>query len=559
MHKGVGNACHHRTRWWFHSRKTCLIFGILLWGLATGGCQKRECIVPRKQELRLNFSRPPRSLDPRKSTEPITCTTHLMLYAGLMHLEEDGTLSCALAHNVSTSNHGKTYLFELRPSFWSNGEPVTAYDFEHSWKRSVDPEFSSSASFLYFVLKNGEDIKRGRSSIDTLGVHAINAHTLIVELERPVPYFLHLIAHPVFFPVPYQNQRGHHLKRGEKFITNGPFSLLSWKRDREIILGKNPYYWKRDQVRLERIHISLVQDETTALFLFEQGKIDWLGGLLSPLPLESIPTLREKGQIHQSPMVGTTFFVFNLTHFPLHNQHIRKAFAYAIDRQLLIDHVTLLCDEKATGLIPSILRGETPSSLLLDYHEERARDHFERGLKELGIVRKEFPILSYHFFASEINRKLAIALQAQWKKVLNIRVEPTCHEFTTHLHRLRQRTFSLAQMSWVSPYFDPMGYLERLYSQKNRLNYSSWENEIFKQLIDQSHLCQRTERKKWLMEAEAIFIEELPFVPLYHYQATYVQSPLLKQVKISPLGYTQFQSAYMDSTTSHSEKEERRT
>ena len=165
---------------------------------------------------------------------------NLMLYEGLMHLEPDGTLSLAIANNIRVSKDRKSYLFVLRSSNWSDGTPLTAYDFESSWKKVLAPSYPSKSAHLLFSIKNGSKAKSGKCSLDDVGVKALDEKTLLVELERPTPYFLQLAAYPTYFPVPNAGAEIPYPQNGDKIVSNGPFLLSSWKNDDEIVVEKKP-------------------------------------------------------------------------------------------------------------------------------------------------------------------------------------------------------------------------------------------------------------------------------------------------------------------------------
>jgi oligopeptide transport system substrate-binding protein len=125
-----------------------------------------------------------------------------MIYQGLTHLESDGSVSPRLAESIDVTSDGLTYTFRIKPSYWSDGTPLTAHDFEASWKRALEPTFPSSCVDILYPIKNAQAVKRGDLSPDALGVQAHNATTLVVTLETPAPYFLSLTSFATCFPTP---------------------------------------------------------------------------------------------------------------------------------------------------------------------------------------------------------------------------------------------------------------------------------------------------------------------------------------------------------------------
>ena len=514
------------------------------------GCGKKLSNIKshKTKEIHTNFTYTPITLDPRKTTDPVSNTLHFMLYEGLTHLETDGSLSFAIADTIEISKDRKTYTFYLRNTIWSDGTPLTAYDFENSWKQLLSPNFPSLASHLLFPIENAEEAKKGLCSLDEVGVNALSSDTLIVKLKQPTPYFMELTAFPTFFPVPNGGKEVERPKNGKiHLIANGPFKLVYWKSEDEVIVQKNVSFWNAKSVKIDAINMTIIPDEATALKLYEKGNLDWLGGLISPLPLDAVTSLSQVKKIKMRPIAGTNFCVFNTKQYPFNNAHIRKAFSYAIDRQLIIDNITQMFDEVATGPVPSILKNYQESHFFSDGNAEKARFHLNQGLIELGIKIEDFPNLTYSYFSSELQKKIALALQSQWRKVFGIGVSLECFELKVFINKLHQRDFQCAQMSWIAQYYDRMSFLERFIKEDSFRNYSSWENSNYQKLIQGSFFIVPPEKRALVLEkAERLLLDEMPIAPIFHYNVLYLKNSHLKNAQISPLGHIDFRFAYIN-------------
>ncbi|MEM8727927.1 MAG: peptide ABC transporter substrate-binding protein [Chlamydiota bacterium] len=525
------------------------LFWIIIFPVFLSSCCNEKRSVGREKKdsqiIRINYIYSPFSIDPRKGTDPITTVMNHMLYEGLTRLETDGTVSPALAERIKISKDRKTYLFFLRKSLWSDGSSLTAYHFEAAWKKALHPDFPSKAVHLLFPIENAAEAKTGLCSVDDIGVEAVDGQTLLVRLKRPTPYFLQLTAYPIYFPVPHNGDEVPHPNQQADPLTNGPFHLSSWRDSDEIIAIKNPYYWNTEEVRLDEIHATIISDEATALKLFDQGKIDYLGGLLSPLPLDALATLKKAKHLRQRAIDGTTFTALNVDRFPFNNVHIRKAFAFAIDKKEIVDNISQMFDDIASGPVPQVLKGVATT---IDREDNRvaALRHFELGLQELGIRREEFPPVTYCYFNTELQRNLALALQSQWKDVLGVEIKLETGDLKSHLATLRSQLFQMGQMSWIGQYHDRMCFLERFASKDVNSNYSRWENRRYQQLLEDSFYKETVERVELLDEAEQMLIEDMPIIPIYHYHAVYIKNPRLKGLVISPLGDVQFHKAFLD-------------
>lgn len=501
-------------------------------------CEKRELPKKNRSEIHINFTSSPQSTDPRKNTDPFTCTLNFMLYEGLTHLEENGEITLGIAEKVEISEDKTTYVFHLKNSYWSDGNPLTAYDFERSWKSALSPDFPSKSAELFFPIKNAEEVKKGNREVDSLGVKALNEKTLQVILALPTPYFLELTSYCTYFPIAANQQN--------QLVSNGPFKLHYWKHDDEIIVRKNPYFWNVDQIAIDSIIINIIHDEKTALYLFEKNQLDWLGGAISTLPLDAIPSLKKSNRLKQRPIAGSTFCVFNTNRFPFTNVNIRKAFSYSIDRESITENIIQMGDIATTALIPPLFKKGISTLFFKDNNISLARKHFELGLKELGITKEEFPSLIYNSFNSELHSKISLALQNQWHNALGIHVELEQLEFGVHLQKLQTRNFSFAQMSWIAQFHDQMNFLGRFFEKDSFRNYSGWENGEYSLLLTKSSsLSKSEEREDLLLQAESLLMDEMPIAPISHFHAVYLEKPYIKNVTISPLGDVQFRNAYL--------------
>ena len=287
---------------------------VLLLASTFASCQRKAPCV-KKNQLNINVNHEPPTMDPRKGGDGVSSTMHFLLFDGLTHLNSDSSTSPALAEKIELSEDRKTYTFYIRESYWANGDRVTSYDFESSWKDILDPKFPAPNAHLLYPIKNAEAAKRGIVSLDAVGIHAPDEKTLIVELDHPTPYFLQLTSFCVFYPVNKKNEEQHPqwmFNADEKFIGNGPFLLKSWKHNDEIFMVKNPNYWDSDSVKLDSIHMVMVHDETTALHMYEQGLLDMIGAPMSHLPTDALKELSEKKLLQTKAAGGSTICSFNV-------------------------------------------------------------------------------------------------------------------------------------------------------------------------------------------------------------------------------------------------------
>ncbi|NGX47946.1 MAG: Oligopeptide-binding protein OppA [Chlamydiae bacterium] len=526
----------------------CIIFVFL--GILFSACQKAPQ-RPLEQYLNLNVPSDPTTLDPRKGGDIISSLFHFLLFDGLMRLDDDGNAAPSLAKKIDISEDRKVYTFHIHDAYWSDGSPITAWDFEKSWKDILHPDFPAMNAHLLYPIKNAEGAKMGNASLSEVGIKSLDAKTLEVTLERPTPYFLELIAFCVFYPINTEIDHSHpewDIQVGKSFVCSGPFYLKEWKRNNIMVLSKNPHYFRANEVLMEEISFSIVDSEMTTLQMFEKGQVDIIGQPLIPLPKDAIPQLIKNEQLTIYPIPATTFCSFNVNIFPFNNVNIRKAFAYAINRKQIVRNITQLDEPPALGIIPPILKKNMETKAFFsDANIEKARECFEKGLQELGITKEEFPKIKYLYSTSEAHHKIAQALQQQWQEALGVIIELENVDRKILMHQLKTRNYQVAHCFWMAQYRDPMNIFERFKYKKNVKNYPDWENANFIRLLNESSEAQtENERFALLEEAEALFLDQMPLAPIFHWNSAYIVKPYIKSFGKAPIGNGFFDRVFID-------------
>lgn len=508
---------------------------------------------PSQQKIKLNLYCEPPSLDSRKAIDTTSMNVLNMLFEGLMRIDENHQPQPAVAKEIKISEDGKTYLFYLKDSLWSNGDSVTAQDFIYAWEKILDPKYPADYAQKLFIIRNAEDVKSGRLAADQIGMRAINESTLEVQLENPTPYFLELLSFPTFFPIHRTTDQLHpnwSSDASSDFISNGPFQLKSWEHENELVLVKNPLYWDANNVKLEQIELTMVSDTSTELLMFERNELDWAGSPLSNLPNEVIPILKKTGNFVSYPIAAVYYYVFNVERFPFNNVLLRKAFALAIDRQSIIDHILQADQIAATSLVPPLFHPDFQQTYFHDGDRENAKKLFDQALNELNLSIDDFPTVTLSFNSNREHEKIAQAIQNQWLEVFGVSVELENFDWKVYLAKTQNHDFTIARLGWVGDFNDPIAFLQ-LYKEKNSekggMNATQWENEKYKHLLNQAiSAVNAAERTKHLQQAETVLMEEMPIIPLYYITHSYLKKKYIKNVYLSPMGFVDFKNAYVD-------------
>jgi oligopeptide transport system substrate-binding protein len=508
------------------------------------GCQSSLHKDPKSYELKINIGEEPHTLDPRKARDVESQTITRMLFEGLMRIGLSDKAEPALAERIDISSDFKTYTLYLRESLWSNGDPVTAFDFVYAWKKILSPKFPSAIAFHLYVLKNGKNAKEGKVTLDEVGIKAIDSKTLKLELEHPAPYFLDLLACSAFFPV---NQKVDEsipfwAQNASTYVSNGPFQLVEWKHQDYLGVKKNQTYWDASKVNIHSIELPMLSEET-AWKLFEKRELDWVGSPLSGLPVDVVPGLKKNHRLKSKDFLRTYFLRTNTESVPFSSPLIRRAFAMAINRQMLIDHVMQGNQVPATGLVPIALKlQKTPYFQDADVHQ--AKELFLEGLRALHLNREELPEIRLMYRYSESNHSIIQAVQQQWFEAFGVRVVLEAVEGKVYFEKISRQDYHMAACDWIADFADPINFLEIFKYKRGDSNNTLWEHPRYTELLDRSlQVADEEKRLEMLAQSEQILIGEMPIIPIFYSNMLYLNQPRLKDVVLSPLGQIDFKWA----------------
>lgn len=468
------------------------------------------CALPKQERkfLKINYiDGDPLSLNPQIGLDLRCRSIQKALFEGLTRIAPSGIAELAAAESVHISTDGLTYSFTLKKLQWSNGEGVTAFQFEKSWKKAV---LSSVRPDFFYILRNARKAYFKLADIDAIGVQALNAHTLQVTLEYPAPYLMEMLAHPLFFPL-YEES-------GEPYVFCGPFTLHSWKHHQSIVLIKNPYYWDFENVKLQGIEISIFRDPDQVFKKYERGELDWVGGPFSPLPPEIAEKIKD--QLHSVESPGVAWLYCNLAH-PLFSSHkVRKSLAIALNRDLLCQKTQLNQIPLKTHL-PKQISLLGPDEIYTSPDRDRAIDLFEEGLRETGCSRQT--LVDLRLLHSHIpgQKEVATEVQRQWQEAFGIEITRVEEPWNTFSHKLDNRLIHFGSCYRHPFYSHPMYFFQIFYEATNIHNAFGWHSETFNSWIDQArNFPQNT---YYLKQAELELLEQMPVIPIhgvtYHYLA----------------------------------------
>jgi oligopeptide transport system substrate-binding protein len=482
--------------------------------------------------ITVNWGTEPPSLDPGLATDTTSSNILLNIMDPLVKLDDDLNAVPSLAESWKESDGGKTVTFKLRSDGrWTNGDPVTADDYEYSWKRTIAPELAADYAYQFFGIVGAEAYNSCKSNCDALrdkvGVKALDPHTLQVKLTSPQPWFVQQVAHTSFLAVNRKavEQFGDKWTEAKNIVTNGPFKLAQWQHDSRIDLVKWADWRNADQVSLERVNGRMISDGTTAVQAFEAGEVDVTG----TIPPDEIPRLKDTPEYDKYAALGTYYYGFNVKNIPDVLQ--RRAMALAIDRQTIIDSIAQADQEPATGYTPAGMPGF--DSINPDSPWLPASGDLDKAKELMSQVKSPNKSITLWYNEDPSHKAIAVAVQSMWKQ-LGIDVTLKAQEFAQYLEFLGpppNNSVDAYRLGWIGDYVDAMNFLEQWTcgSGNNNTNYC---DKSYDALVAKARQTpDNAKRYELYGQLEEKLLGEdgaVPFVPIYWYTYTQLEKTSVK-------------------------------
>jgi oligopeptide transport system substrate-binding protein len=512
----------------------CLLLSLTACGMRSGS----DDGLSEDQELRLTIPLRIKRFDSATSDDAFTQIVLNNTFEGLTRLNHKNRPVPGMAEKVSVSPDRTTYTFTLREAFWSDGEPVTAHDFEYAWKRALAPENDSPNAHLFFPIVNARQYHEREVSPDKVGIKALDDKTLEVRLLRPVRHFLTLTAMTPFLPQRKDIVRAAGKKFAEnptKLAYNGPFAISRVTDDGTIILQKNEQYWDRQNVRLETIRFYVANHPVRNMNLYNAGLID-----VTRVGREFAEAYAGSQELHVVHTSSTQYIRFNFDKLFFRNKKIRQAINLAIDRKKLIETLHNGA-EPAAGLIPPTMEGNRQSFrqevplALPETDPAKARQLFREGLAELGLSRPPSGIIMLSY--SDDRMMLAVEIKEQLRNTLglNILLNTTSRSEKRSLERKGE--FGLALSDWAATYPDPSSYLET-FTTDHPINTGNYSDAPYDETIRRALYSDLVDRQmSYLAQAERFLVkEDYAIVPLYTVNDSFLVKPYVKGLIRHPFG-----------------------
>ena len=498
------------------------------------------------------LSSEPDYLDPAICMNSNTSAVLAQLYFPLFRYDENGNVQNMACESYTVSDDGLTYTFKLvEGNTWSDGQPVTAADYEYGMKRSIGygPD-STYAYLLYSTVAGGAEANANMldvADMTDVGIHALDDTTLEITLAAPCPYFTGLLSNVVAYPLRSDFAVEHESTwaNDPAVPTNGAFKLDAVRDKEEVVMTKNEYYVYADQVQTDTLIAKIITDPQAQLSAFQTGELDL--ALYVPVDV-SVNYADDPALIHLDPVVSNTFLWVNCTgetNPALANADVRRALSMAIDREQLL---TLIGSNDTKyplyGYVPKGMADADGGDFRENAdNQERYADYDLEQAKALmeaaGYNENNRMPLTISYIGTSGNTDICVALQAMWKEIY-VDVELSAAEQKAYAQARKAGQYEVATGSTSADYLDPYYYLERWVSYNQ--SYKQVNDPTYDSMIEEANAqTDPAKRMEMLHAAEKYLVEDNAYtIPLYGSGALALMNPDVSGLKHDPTNSVYF-------------------
>ncbi len=502
--------------------------------------KKDEVKLSDKQELIISTGSDVLTMDPSMSGTIPDWAGQALVYENLVTLKSNETNGSTIVPGVAkewkVSNDGLTYTFYFRDDAkWADGVPVTAKDFEYTWRRTFDKNAGAAYTWMVEdIIKNGKKVYAGELPLEDLGVKALDDKTLEITLEKPSPFFLQFAAFPTYCPVREDLIAKFGTEYGsspEKTVGNGAFILKSWNPGSSYVYEKNENYWNKNEVYLTKVTRQIITETNTVAQALLSNEVD-IAGMDKPEWNDKIDATGIYN-VTELPGSGIENFIFNCADSILKNQKIRLALSLAYDREAFNRDIL---DGKSLALysmVPSVIAvGNLNYTTAVNHENEYIKVLKEKndpkqllleGMKELGLGDDPSK-LEIHYMTrgvSEWSKKAAEYMKQQMEAALGINFIIDMTEWNIMYDLMKAGNYQIAQGGWGADYDDPSTFLDNYhyktgYYNEKQVFWTDAKAQEYAKLIDDAKAAtDDQERANLYVQAEKILLEEAPVSPHY--------------------------------------------
>ena len=563
-------------------------------------CAMAATAEEAKTSMAVCLASEPDTLDPalNSAVDGATVTSHL--FSGLAawaqnaegKLEIDAECATELPEPVANEDGTMTYTYTLKDGLtWSDGQALTAKDFEFAWKRAASTALGADYGYMFEGVKGYPD---------ELAVEATDEKTLVVTLNNALPYWNELLAFPAFFPVREDVVANEAWATDPStYVSNGPYTMTGWDHNSKITLTKNAAYFAADTITMDEIDFYLSDDANNMLANFQNG--DWQ--LIDDVPTSEIASLKEQypTEFVVAGQIGTYYVCWNINEniLPADTEltgveaaqaeaEIRRAVALLLDRNYIVTEIAQAGQVPASSFVAMGMTDADGSEFYqnaghnegfdgyYNVSEDAYMDNWNSAVETLkkyyaydeatGMFTN-FPTLTYLYNTNENHKTIGEYLQGALAGV-GITMNLVNQEWNTFLNTRKAGDYSIARNGWVADYNDPICFLDMWVSASgnNDVQFGKGANadlamysldltpygydvkvengtwaETYDVLISSIKSCTDKDARYAMMNiAEDMLMSTGCLTPLYFYTDIYMLDDSVQGFYSNPLGYKYF-------------------
>lgn len=553
-----------------------------------------------KTSMAVCLASEPDTLDPalNSAVDGATLTSHLFSGLATWAQDAEGKLEivaeCAteLPEPVANEDGTMTYTYTLKDGLtWSDGQALTAKDFEFAWKRAASTALGADYGYMFEGVKGYPD---------ELAVEATDEKTLVVTLNNALPYWNELLAFPAFFPVREDVVANEAWATDPStYVSNGPYTMTGWDHNSKITLTKNAAYFAADTITMDEIDFYLSDDANNMLANFQNG--DWQ--LIDDVPTSEIASLKEQypTEFVVAGQIGTYYVCWNINEniLPADTEltgveaaqaeaEIRRAVALLLDRNYIVTEIAQAGQVPASSFVAMGMTDADGSEFYqnaghnegfdgyYNVSEDAYMDNWNSAVETLkkyyaydeatGMFTN-FPTLTYLYNTNENHKTIGEYLQGALAGV-GITMNLVNQEWNTFLNTRKAGDYSIARNGWVADYNDPICFLDMWvtasgnndvqfgkganadlamysldltpYGYDVKVENGTWA-ETYDVLISSIKSCTDKDARYAMMHiAEDMLMSTGCLTPLYFYTDIYMLDDSVQGFYSNPLGYKYF-------------------
>lgn len=479
--------------------------------------------LAKVQHVNQVFFDDPRTLDPTATEESLGLELAHQLFEPLVTFNDKGELELGQAESYQVSEDGLTWTFKLRPDLkWSDGSKLTAQDFVTGWRRLVDPKNAFTYAFYLpdLAVKNAQAVVKGEVAPEELGVEALDDTTFVVHLDSPTPWFLAALVMPQTGPVPTKLFEAGKWPNKDNLVSNGAFTLKSFRVKERYDLVRNPNYWDNSHTVLDSATLQVVTVSTSALQRFQAGDVD-----ATLVKADVLPQVRKAVEektapwtlyVGPSPLVN--YWGFNVKKAPFDNADVRKALTLALDTKEVAAKVLHGAVRATTVFTPQYPGFELQEAAYFNQDLETRRAEARKLLEKAGYSESHPLEFTVAYNTDDNFRRVAVAFQDYWKRTFGKAVQVKLYnsDWKSYLTDRQAGNFQFYRSGWGLDYADPASVFG-IFTCGNPVNDQGYCNPEYDKTFRALYQAKSTEERRALYQKLNDFLTtDLPAVPVYN-------------------------------------------